>query len=350
MFTHPIFLRLLTNFKLSNSDEIPIELLYLLVQDKTKIDYSYLYNILFKYKNSTKKHEAIKQISNQIERYFIYNNKYMIKDNIKISSNCIYLHNKVISTKILMDTILNNLSVLKYLKNEKLTNDTQLNIWLKKAERKIKQFKPEKECNNSLLKFVTKKITQENSVLEKNLTPIIYESTVYVYTGNNPNYVSFRRRKDLINPIKKIFIKFSEEIKPPIYEIKTNYNHYKISIARLDLNYDEDSTWEEEKGEDIGSDESEEEDTSNISEEWIDSDSEDEENTTGLKRPILTFPNIKIIKNDLYDEIWKKLSLHKIDIINDKLENKIKQFKNLDIKILSNIFMVKENVLKTIFN
>ncbi|EOB12504.1 hypothetical protein NBO_421gi001 [Nosema bombycis CQ1] len=145
------------------------------------------------------------------------------------------------------------LNIMKDNKNGKDNNDTP------------KKLKVNDTPNLSLLNFLTKEKKINNDFdNDKNFKPIIFDSSVYVYKLNNPNFESLRKRKDLVNPKKMMFIKFTEDIKPPIYKPTENKLKHKISYQKIfnNVDYDEESTWEDDPdAESIDSVETEEDDT-----------------------------------------------------------------------------------------
>ncbi|KAF9762713.1 hypothetical protein NGRA_1803 [Nosema granulosis] len=207
-------------------------------------------------------------------------------------------------------------------------------------------------ANLSLLNFVTKEKKKTVSVdSKKRFEPIDFDSSVYVYKLNNPNFESLRRRKDLVNPVKMMFIKFSEDIRPPIYKQTGNKANHKISYEKIfkDIDYDEESTWEDDPdAESIDSEESEEEDSSSGVMEFVEADSGEQEKKR-IKKPNLTFPTVKIEINNEYDPLFKNLPIRPTKDIPEFIKDKLKlEFNNTPaiLKRLSRKYMIVESTLK----
>jgi hypothetical protein len=394
MLTHPYFLDLLSNFKKSKEDPISKDLLTLLVHNKYNIDSTFLCDILYKHKKSKlKKKEILKNITECLDRWFtLENNYYKILSTDDLSKETISLinKNKLSSKKDLISILYqdidsteninyemliklvykiidilksSDINLKKFLVNieNKLSGTTRLNKDNVSGDSSLLNFVTKREKLNtkrlnkdnvsgdsSLLNFVTKREKLNISNVSK-FNPIVYDRSVYVYRLNNPCYESIRRRKDLINPKKKIFIKFSDEYRPPLYKIPDYQVYTRNSLKKLiNIDYDEDSTWDDDcEGEDIGSDESEEEEISG-DEEWIDSDSYDEETTKNIKRPLLIFPKIKCTRNEEFRTWWENLTIEKSETVSEELIKEIEKFKGKEnsTKYLSNLFMIKESIIK----
>lgn len=207
-------------------------------------------------------------------------------------------------------------------------------------------------ADSSMLNFITKreKISVQNN---SKFDSIFNEDSIYVYNLKNPNFKTLRRRKDLINPVKKIFIKFNDESRPPIYKVQPYQVFNRNSLKKLiNVDYEEDSTWvDEDEGEDIFSGNSEMDEEVSGDEEWVDEDSSEQEIKKALKRPMLIFPKIKCLRNEEDTDFWSLLPLEKAEFINEDLVKYLKDYKDKDycVQKLSTVFMIEENILKRYF-
>lgn len=209
--------------------------------------------------------------------------------------------------------------------------------------------------NLSLLNFITKEKRKTVEVdNRKRFVPIEFDSSVYVYKLNNPNFESIRRRKDLVNPVKMMFIKFCEDIRPPIYRQSDNKLSHKISYVKIlnDVDYDEESTWEDDPdAESIDSDDSEEEESASEDNEFIEADSGEQEKKR-VKKPVMSFPVVKIETNKEFDPLFRQLPIVPTKLIPDFIKDKLKEDFNLSdknpsiFKRLSKKYLVVESALK----
>ncbi|WUR02921.1 uncharacterized protein VNE69_03140 [Vairimorpha necatrix] len=336
MLTHPYVLDLLKTWKLSEDQNIPKDLLVLLCHKNTNMPLENLYNTLYKYKNNRKRREMnIRKLTNALrEWYDLEKGIFRLKDMKDLSDETKKLIGKrseyrneditKMFEKINLKEEEKNKNKIKQDIKEEQTNKNKKKdeLPIRKKEEEIKVNKKKKKVkmtevksnDSSILNYITKreKLVSQSS----RFIPLQFNSTVYIYNLKNPNKISLRRRKDLINPVKKIFIKLAADCRPPIYKKQDKNIKIRNSLGNiLGVDYDEDSTWEEEDdGEDIVSEENETDDEDSSESEWVENDTEVDIQRTE-KKPHLSFPIIKIEINEEFNEEWNKLPLRKTNEI-----------------------------------
>lgn len=329
MLSHPYVLDLLKQWKLSDDQNIPKDLLALLVHNKKNVDLSELCNLLYNYKvKKQKRNKNLKNLKVALNEWFTAKEgMFKLINNDNLSTQTIKLLNKKVikhSQKNLVKDFYENIDAISdfhpdyaikivYKLLEKCKN---CDINFKKVSSNIENIlkvnnKSRESINDSsILNFVTKR--EKTSANQHSMFHVLpFDNSVYLYNLKNPNYNSLRRRKDLVNPVKKIFIKLSTDFRPPIYRSQKLYLQHRNSLKRIfNIDYEEDSTWEDdEDGESIRSEDSDNEDEDSENEEWVEEDSDENDNKKNQRRPMLTFPKIKCVKNEAYTNLWDNLPL-----------------------------------------
>ncbi|TBU00241.1 putative chromatin assembly factor [Hamiltosporidium magnivora] len=202
--------------------------------------------------------------------------------------------------------------------------------------------------NQTLLLFAKKENKKEstNTEFKGRFIPLIFDENVTVYKRNDPRFqgqFTLRKPKDIENPKKLTFIKFHDSIRPPFYGFKDKIN-CKNSLQKLsdsiDYEFDSEIEWEDtEDADDIGSTDEEEEEDSYSNNDWIDSNSESEEEGFIGKKPYLVFPNSIFLKFTEFDQNFLKIPLFEFSKFPEELipllkESLIKEedFKEEDFK------------------
>ncbi|TBU11779.1 putative chromatin assembly factor [Hamiltosporidium tvaerminnensis] len=246
-------------------------------------------------------------------------------------------------------------SLLEDQKNELLNKSSNNN---KEKEKTINNDQKRKSTSNSkssqiknnqtLLLFAKKENKKEstNTEFKGRFIPLIFDENVTVYKRNDPRFqgqFTLRKPKDIENPKKLTFIKFHDSIRPPFYGFKDKIN-CKNSLQKLsdsiDYEFDSEIEWEDtEDADDIGSTDEEEEEDSYSNNDWIDSNSESEEEGFIGKKPYLVFPNSIFLKFTEFDQNFLKIPLFEFSKFPEELipllkESFIKEedFKEEDFK------------------
>ncbi|TBU04248.1 putative chromatin assembly factor [Hamiltosporidium magnivora] len=246
-------------------------------------------------------------------------------------------------------------SLLEDQKNELLNKSSNNN---KEKEKTINNDQKRKSTSNSkssqiknnqtLLLFAKKENKKEstNTEFKGRFIPLIFDENVTVYKSNDPRFqgqFTLRKPKDIENPKKLTFIKFHDSIRPPFYGFKDKIN-CKNSLQKLsdsiDYEFDSEIEWEDtEDADDIGSTDEEEEEDSYSNNDWIDSNSESEEEGFIGKKPYLVFPNSIFLKFTEFDQNFLKIPLFEFSKFPEELipllkESLIKEedFKEEDFK------------------
>lgn len=329
MLSHPYVLDLLKQWKLSDDQNIPKDLLALLVHNKKNVDLSELCNLLYNYKvKKQKRNKNLKNLKVALNEWFTAKEgMFKLINNDNLSTQTIKLLNKKVikhSQKNLVKDFYENIDAISdfhpdyaiKIVYELLEKCKNCDINFKKVSSNIENIlkvnnKSRESINDSsILNFVTKR--EKTSANQHSMFHVLpFDNSVYLYNLKNPNYNSLRRRKDLVNPVKKIFIKLSTDFRPPIYRSQKLYLQHRNSLKRIfNIDYEEDSTWEDdEDGESIRSEDSDNEDEDSENEEWVEEDSDENDNKKNQRRPMLTFPKIKCVKNEAYTNLWDNLPL-----------------------------------------
>lgn len=309
MIFHPAVLRSLASFKECHSKLPPINLLILLLDNTNKLSLSFLYYILYSYKQNECelnkkeiKEELLKLIKDNFRRHFIENEwicrAITVPDEIK----------EIINEKRAKKPVSIGLATHKVILNiaehtngsdklpqtvsgsSKLYSETDL-----PANEKRKK-KDAKESENQKTKLEFKRI--EHAIKEvKQFMPVDLNNSTFLYNKNKVVLDTQRKRNDLVNPVKLQFIKHFDQRRPPIYKVKNKILKNKLSYKRMPeiLNYDDDSSaeWDAASTEtEVSvSDESIEQEQEN---DWIEKDSSESDEVKYGKKPTISYKPINI--------------------------------------------------------
>ncbi|AFN83714.1 hypothetical protein EROM_090980 [Encephalitozoon romaleae SJ-2008] len=336
---HPTVLRILHEWKKSQEEEIPVDLLALMVDCKLDVDYDWMDRVLYSYKKTSKRRkDRIKTLKEFVESKFkieMINEKdkatrgvYLLKD-LALVSGCV--------RKLLK-------GIRKDFKRSRPDGalDSSTNIRKKEV------------TTPGILKFVQiegKKKSSRNTLGQ--FSPISFGDEVIISTLASPINSTVRIRKDLQNPKRLSFIKFSDQLKPPFYGFREEKLHVRNSLLKLPqvLDYEHDSDWEDaEDAETIGTTEEESEEEEG-SYEWIELDSERREMSRLTKKPSLSFPSFKLNISSLFSPSWASLPLVDREVFPEELSQElIKELpfqKDLEefIRKFGNRYVIKQSAI-----
>ncbi|TBU17981.1 hypothetical protein CWI42_100030 [Ordospora colligata] len=289
MLFHPKTLKLLYEWKESEDLNIQLDLLVLLVDCKRKLDYKELDEILYRYKkNKPSKKDRMRYLRTMIDMNFVKKaieggdeHVYVTKDVSGIPKSVCSLVNKVRSTE------------------------------FGKCRPK-KQSLDRNAGELSMLKFVnvqSKKVPSMQAI--GMFHPVCFDESVAIATSKSPFERSMRIRKDILNARRLTFIKFSDQLRPPVHKALNEKMCVRNSVLKLPhvLDYEYESDWEDvEEAEDIESIDGEE-DESEGSEEWVEKDMENVEPIRSNKKPSIMFPSCKYQVFEPFVSVWLALPL-----------------------------------------
>ncbi|KAG0436187.1 hypothetical protein DMUE_4344 [Dictyocoela muelleri] len=148
--------------------------------------------------------------------------------------------------------------------------------------------------------------------------PITFDKRAIVYDKTKTYDINFtlRKRNDIVKPVRRTFVKFHDQIRPPFYGIITKYNT-KNTLETLgvvdDYDYDSDLEWEYEDAESLSSTEEDESEDDDYEVEQEDSD--EEPTVREYRIPIPFKPNLVFEIINPYLDF--SLPLEKRDIITE---------------------------------
>lgn len=310
---HPTVLRILHEWKRGQEEEIPVDLLALLVDCKLEeeVDYDWMDRVLYSYKKTSKKRkDRIKTLKECVESKF----KIEVINEKSKAIREVYL---------LKDLALVSKGVRKLLKGIRKgfkrsgsggALDSSTSIGKKEV------------ATPGMLKFVQIEGRKKSSTnILGQFSPISFDSEVIIGTPASPINSTVRIRKDLRDPKRLSFIKFSNQLKPPFYGFREEKLHVRNSLLKLPqvLDYEHDSDWEdEEDAETIGTTEEEsEEEEGNY--EWIELDSERREVSRSTRKPSISFPSFKLDVSSLFSPSWISLPLVEREVFPEELSQEL---------------------------
>lgn len=359
---YPEHLLELYTFKTSKNEVIPEKLVMLLLNITAHIDLDTLDHLLYTGRSSN----FLRSERNKIYMDIITNKmkwkKYAIKDD-KLNSlgekNVINFKEHGYFLEILD---YDSLNISNELKNDfenlkiKILRNKKSNHKLKKIESKLDLPVNTEPCSEidfvtlkrkSLQEMGKKKKTSTSLNITKafNLTKVetIQETKAEhvrflpIKTNSQNKFVlhdprfnkrfTFRKRKEIVNPIRLTFIKFHDQIRPPIYSAieKTNQRITFKKINQVqDYDYDSDAEWIYEDGDDIDmSDETETEEYSESEDnEWIDKEGEEAQQVETKKvymKPEVIFTPTNFIFFKEFNDSYLELPLARRNFIPEDL-------------------------------
>jgi hypothetical protein len=304
MLYHPVTLKLLYEWKLADEKDVPLDLLALLVDNRTSVDYGELHEILYGYKRSKlKKKEKIAGLKSIVKNKFTFKKSLGVEPGL--GSRCLLVDLNGVSHGVR--------KLLRYNRKRK-GKDPFPASEIDPPETPNKRREPEPGVNT--LKFP--KMDERRGRMHSTLgpfVPITFESNTAVCTSDPRSMETIRMRKDIQDPKKLVFFKFHGELKPPIYHFKVSKTRRRNSLKRIPevLDYDEDSGWEDDgDAETIGTSGEDDEEADESSREWIESGSESVELSRSSKKPSLMFPDVKF-KVLVEGDFWLSLPLTERD-------------------------------------
>lgn len=313
MLFHPVTLRSLYEWKTSARDDVPLDLLALVVSYKQRINYEELDTVLYQYKETTvRKNKRLERLKTVIQSKFTFGPDIEGGDGdagVSVYSLC---NTSEVSGK-----------TLELLRAEGERLRKTWRIGGKKdgvasedggSKGTGERTRTQGLSDTNILRFVrveNKKEKTESTRIGP-FVPMWFDDATTVSSMRIPARNSIRVRRDLQDPRKLVFIKFSDQPRPPIYRFRTEDVRTRNSMARLPqvLDYDQESEWgDEEEADSIGSTEDDSGDAEESSHEWIDSDVENIELARSNKKPSLTFPSCKFHVVTPLLEPWLQLPL-----------------------------------------
>lgn len=311
MLFHPTTLKLLYEWKMSPLEEVPLDLLALIIGCKPDVDYGELDDILYKYKKVTRrKKQRMESMREIIASKFVLET--ISQDDIGKGGH-----------KTSVYSLCNHSEVPKSI--SKLLSGARRKIGKKGGTMKHKDAAmPEMSAKGSkgsgdMLKFIRKEGKREKVEVSRlgPFTPIHFDDNVVLSGPRTPVMNTLRMRKDIQDARKLLFVKFSDQLKPPIYRFRTDRLNIRNSLSRIPqvLDYECDSDWEEEEdAESIDSTEGDSDEMDEGDYEWIDSDVENVELAKSNKKPSVTFPPCEFIVVASFPGPWLQLPLIERDV------------------------------------
>jgi hypothetical protein len=311
MLYHPVTLKLLYEWKMAREEMVPLDLMALLVDSRTSVDYEELHGLLYKYKKSRlRKKERIAALRSIIRDKFAFRENsdagteqggpfcYLLTDMNEVCSEVRKLlkstrkHRRAASRTISLPASEVDMPEMPSKKRQASTSINTLRFT------KIDE-KRERAACSTLGPFV----------------PIVFDEDIVMCSSDPRAMKTVRMRRDIQDPKRLVFFKFHDRLRPPVYHFRPPRVRRRNSLRAIPevLDYEEDSDWEDgEDAETIGSSGDDDDDVEESSQEWIDSDSGSVELTKSSKRPSLVFPAVKFNVVD-EDEYWRSLPLTERD-------------------------------------
>ncbi|KAF7679710.1 hypothetical protein TCON_2491 [Astathelohania contejeani] len=365
---HPAVLKSLYEFKLRSDNEIPDELLVAILEAKTGIDIRVLDSVIFDFKsnkpNKKSREKILLEKINELFQWRFYSSQ---KQENAVSKDVTEDNYHKSLTDNLNPTSDNGIWVLES-KNVKF-EDSQLKAYIMSVRKKARSLykrkniikqgdgsidnkkvkkdddmpKQENSKTNSrfsILNFakINEKITREDNS-EMKFRPIKFDDNTVVYKVGDV-IESIRRPPDIEIPKRLTFIKFYNQIRPPLYEFYSPKLKIKNSLKKIDLvedyDFDSDLEWENNECDNIDAEildstESEEEDDEEYSNSDFIDDSEEESQETqvAINQPHLTKPECIYHQYKNFDEEWLRIPLIEYSTIPDNLIDELKkEYKN----------------------
>lgn len=208
-----------------------------------------------------------------------------------------------------------------------------------------------KKTTQSILKYnFTKLETKENEIDKTLRFKPIYTDPKMTFKFNDLRFrrrFTLRRQKEINCPVKLTFVKFHDQIKPPVYEKvdkKRNRNTLKV-IENVDYEFDSDAEWIYEDGESVDISESESDEDTTTDDDWIEKDGE--EVVKKYEKAMICFDNVGF---DIWktDEDWLNIPLRKTSVFPEELTEKLRMMEGRDDVIVKRFALEHRIVNNTV--
>ncbi|ADM12244.1 uncharacterized protein Eint_091150 [Encephalitozoon intestinalis ATCC 50506] len=297
---HPEVLKILHEWKRGREEEVPLDLIALLVEGKQKVDYYWMDKILYSYKKTSKRRkDRVNSLKKAVESNF----------DVEVSGegNIYFLKS--------LDGISKGVRSLLKRARKKKAKDKGISGLERDTEKE--------EANTSgMLRFIqVEGIKKPSADMLGLFSPICFDKETAVSMPSSPLSSTIRIRKDIQDPRRLSFIKFSNQLRPPLYGFGGQKHYVKNSLTRLPqvLDYEEDSDWEDCEDAEVIESTEEESSEEESSCEWIELDSERMEPSRTCRKPCLGFPSCKFTIFPSFCSSWISLPLVEREVFPEEL-------------------------------
>ncbi|AFM98950.1 hypothetical protein EHEL_090550 [Encephalitozoon hellem ATCC 50504] len=306
---HPTVLKILHEWKKSQEEEVPMDLLALLVDCKWEVDYDWMDKVLYSYKRTSKRRkDRIEALKELVESKFRIE---MVDGRSKDVRGVYFLKDPALVSK----------NIRKLLRSRRKRRPEHEGAFDPSSDAEKKE-----ASSPGILRFVKIEDRKKPSAdMLGKFSPICFDRDVMIGTPTSPISSTVRVRRNIRDPKRLSFIKFSGQLKPPFYGFREDKLHVRNSLAKLPqvLDYEHESDWEDvEDAETIGSTEEEsEEEEDNY--DWIELDSERRELSKPSKRPSLSFPPCRLSISPSFSPSWISLPLEEREVFPEELSQEL---------------------------
>ncbi|UYI26223.1 hypothetical protein J0A71_01g00380 [Encephalitozoon cuniculi] len=312
---HPAVLKILCEWKEGEGQEPPTDLLALLVDCKSEVDYEWMDKVLYLYKKTSKrKNDRIRILREAVESKFHLE---LVGEGNGEDKTVYLLSDLGIVSKDTRGLLRTMRKSLKKIWNDRKSLDPRDNAMKKETP------------NPGMLKFVC--VENRKKPLPETLgqfTPIRFDDEVLITTPTNALGSTVRVRKDVHDSKRLFFIKFSDRPQPPLYGFRKERLYVKNSLSKLPqvLDYEYESEWEDaEDAESVESTEEEEEEEESSCE-WIEMDAENTgPSRTNRKPPSLSFPSCRFNILPSFSPSWISLPLVERETFPEELLQELRE-------------------------